>query len=147
MGPPVGGLEDGSFFKGKIGLIALKENEFRKIPLKDIGPVKYHRTCAASSENSIPSRKPSVYLTAHLTPSAPGLHPLVPSCALPAPPLPRSELWRSPARSRRSSASSARTPRSSPCLRSPSSPAAAPSGVRRGMGYREQQRWAESGSA
>ena len=30
------------FIKGKIGSVASKDRDFRKIPLKDIGPVKYH---------------------------------------------------------------------------------------------------------
>ena len=50
----------GTLINGKIGLIALKEGNFRKIPLKNVGPVKYHRKYAPSPENNILSRKPSV---------------------------------------------------------------------------------------
>ena len=40
---------------GKIGLIAPKEDDFWKIPLKNVSPVKYHQKCEVSPENSIPS--------------------------------------------------------------------------------------------
>jgi hypothetical protein len=30
------------FQKGKIGCVALKDDDFRKIPPKSFGPVKYH---------------------------------------------------------------------------------------------------------
>ena len=40
---------------GKIGLIALKDGDFRKISLKSFGPVKYHPKMNPSTENSIPS--------------------------------------------------------------------------------------------
>jgi hypothetical protein len=49
--PHVGGLP-----KGKIGCIALKKLCFRKIPLKDLEHMKYHRKILPSPKTSILSR-------------------------------------------------------------------------------------------
>jgi len=43
---------------GKIGLIALKDHDFRKIPPKSFGPVTYHRKLQTLPQISIPSHFP-----------------------------------------------------------------------------------------
>jgi hypothetical protein len=61
----------------------LKECNFRKIPLKDIGSVKYHRNIAPSPANSIPSRSGANAGAASPRPSHPSLpaRPRLPAVA------------------------------------------------------------------
>ena len=49
---------EGHLEVGKIGLIALKDHDFRKIPPKSFGPVKYHRKLQTLPQISIPSHFP-----------------------------------------------------------------------------------------